>query len=86
MAQDNFIGAREVKTICEAIDGVKGAINAQAAVQNISSEVVVTLARLDERMGQIERSFGNTQKTLVGLVISILLSLVTLVIKGALLK
>lgn len=77
---------RAAKMICDAIDGIKGAINAQATGQNVGTNVMVTLGRLDERMGQLERSQQNTQRTLLGMVVSILLSVIVLVLNGALLK
>ena len=87
MAQDGFINDdRAVKLICDSIDGIKCAINAQAAGQNVGTNVMVTLGRLDERMGQLERSQQNTQRILLGMVVSILLSVITLVMNGALLK
>lgn len=87
MGQGDFLTEdRTTKMICDALDGIKGALNAQAAGQNLGTEVMVTLGRLDERMGQLERSQSNTNKTLIGMVVSILLSVIALILNGVLVK
>ena len=72
--------------IAEEMRALRGVINAGIASQSITPEILVKMARLEERMEQTNRSLGNLQKTLVGLVISVLLALVRLMMDGALMK
>ncbi len=72
--------------IVDELRAIKGVINAGISSQSMTHEVLVKMARLEERMEQTNRSLGNLQKTLVGLVISVLLALVRLMMDGALMK
>ena len=70
--------------VVEELRGIRGALNAQAAGQNVTSDVLVKMARVEERLEAFGRSIGNLQKTLVGLAVSLLLTLAKLVMDGAL--
>ena len=72
--------------IADELRGLKGVINAGISSQSMTHEVLVKMARLEERMDQTNRSLANLQKTLVGLVVSVLLALLKLMMDGALLK
>ena len=72
--------------IVDELRGLKGVINAGISSQSMTHEVLVKMARLEERMDQTNRSLANLQKTLVGLVVSVLLALLKLMMDGALLK
>lgn len=68
--------------IAEELRAIKGVFNAGISAQSMSSEVLVRMARLEERMEQTNRSLGSLQKTLVGLAVSVLLALVKLIMDG----
>lgn len=70
--------------IVEELRSIKGVINTGISAQNITHEVLVKMARLEERMEQTNRSLANLQKTLAGLAVSVILVLITLVTNGAL--
>ena len=72
--------------IVDELRAIKGVINAGISSQSMTHEVLVKMARLEERMDQTNRSLANLQKTLVGLVVSVLLALLKLMMDGALLK
>lgn len=71
-------------TVAEELRGIRGALNALQVGQNVSGEVLVKLARMEERLENFSRSIGNLQKTLIGLAVSLLLTLAKLVMDGAL--
>ncbi len=71
-------------SVVEELRGIKGVINAGIATQSMSNEVLVKMALLEERMAQTNRSLSTLQKTLLGLVVSILLSLISFMMRGSL--
>ncbi len=72
--------ATEMERLIEAVRGMVGALNAGHA----DASVPVALARLETRVGHVEKALSNIQRVLVGLAVSVLGLLAKMLVEGAL--
>jgi hypothetical protein len=74
----------EIDRVVETLRSIVGALNSCGLGSN--STLPVAIARLEERMGHLERTMTNMQKILIGLAASVLSLVIKMLVEGVFLK
>ena len=84
MASRNDTGVRdssESDRLIETLRGIIGALNAHG-LGGGNNSIPVALAKVETRLDHLEKTTSNTQKILIGLAISVLTLIISMVIEG----